>query len=88
VTEYLYFVFQHKTNLFQEFISTDEYSTSLVLCGLMHGSLLCKEYSLVFYLSQQAFILVGTPCPILSNGKLIACHIVSKYQSSNSALAK
>jgi len=51
VTEYLYFVFQHKTNLFQEFISTDEYSTSLVLCGLMHGSLLCKEYSCVLFIS-------------------------------------
>lgn len=39
MTEYQYFVFQYKTNLFQEFISTHEHSISSVLRCLMHGSL-------------------------------------------------
>lgn len=48
VTEYLYFVFQHKTNLFQELISTHEYSISTLtelrntlLCFICFNRLLC-----------------------------------------------
>lgn len=62
-------------------------------CCLIHGShsnffsvwylLALFHWILLFYLFQQAFMHVGTPWPVLFNGKLIACHIVSMYQSSS-----